>query len=136
MLRFHPKKGTILCCDFSEGFKAPEMVKIRPVIVVTPQLPGRVDLCTIVPLSTVEPQPKLPFHHEMSPESLTEKLKQKTCWAKCDMLYTVSLERLDRISEKSASGKRTFVTGKATAEDMLAIEQCILNGLGLRKFLK
>lgn len=62
-------------------------------------------------------------------------MKQKTCWVKCDILYTVSLQRLDRIRERSTSGKRTFVTGKTTKVDMLAIEQCILNGLELRKFL-
>ena len=136
MIKFHPRKGTILCCDFSKGFQPPEMVKVRPVVVVTPQLPGRSGLCTVVPLSSVEPIPMQAYHHKMSPESLTVRLNQTECWAKCDMLYTVGLERLDRIRENDAIGRRVYVTGKATIEDMKAIETAVLNGLGLRKYLK
>jgi uncharacterized protein YifN (PemK superfamily) len=135
MLKFHPKKGTIVCCDFSKGFQAPEMVKVRPVVVITPQLQGRPGLCTIVPLSTVEPDPFQPYHHKMNHNSLPPKLQKSDCWAKCDMLYTVSLERLDRIRDKDANGKRCYLTGKTTVEDLVAIELAILNGLGLRKFI-
>ncbi len=137
MIKFHPKKGTVLYCDFSKGFEIPEMVKIRPVIVMTPQLPGRFNLCTVVPISTVKPHPKQLYHHKMDPNSLTPKLQiAKESWAKCDMLYTVSLQRLDRIKEgKDSNGKRLYLTGKATAADVEAIEIAILNGLGLRKYL-
>lgn len=136
MIKFHPKKGTVLCCDFSQGFKPPEMVKVRPVVVVTPQLPGRPGLCTVVPISSVKPELLQAYHHRMSVESLTDKLSKTPCWAKCDMLYTVGFERLDRIREKSADGRRCYVTGHVTAEDMQSIEAAILNGLGLRKYLK
>lgn len=136
MIKFHPKKGTVLCCDFSRGFQPPEMVKVRPVVVITPQLPGRPGLCTVVPLSTVEPAPMQAYHHKMDPDSLTPKLQKADCWAKCDMLYTVGLERLDRIRDKQADGKRIYATGKATESDIQAIEAAILNGLGLRKYLK
>lgn len=136
MIKFHPKKGTVLCCDFSQGFNPPEMVKVRPVVVVTPQLPGRPGLCTVVPISSVKPEPFQAYHHRMSVESLTDKLGKTPCWAKCDMLYTVGFERLDRIREKSADGRRCYVTGHVTTEDMQAIEVAILNGLGLRKYLK
>ena len=135
MLKFHPKKGTVLCCDFSAGFKPPEMVKMRPVVVVSAPLNGRASLCTVVPLSTVEPSIFMPFHHEMSPDSLTPKLQLKKCWAKCDMLYTVSFERLDRFKEKDNSGKRIYCTSKATFDDMRAIEIAIMNGLGLISYL-
>ncbi len=136
MIKFHPKKGTVLCCDFSKGFQPPEMVKVRPVIVITPQLPGRPGFCTVVPISSVEPKPMQAYHHKMDPNSLTPKLQNTECWAKCDMLYTVSLGRLDRIRDKDPNGKRIYATGKATASDMEAIEVAILNGLGLRKYLK
>lgn len=135
MLKFHPKKGTILCCDFSKGFQAPEMVKVRPVVVITPQLPGRPGLCTIVPLSTVEPSPFQAYHHKMDSHFLPPKLQKSDCWAKCDMIYTVSLERLDRIRDKNDKGERCYLTGKATVEDLASIELAILNGLGLRKFI-
>ena len=136
MIKFHPKKGTILCCDFSKGFQPPEMVKVRPVVVITPQLLGRPGLCTVVPISTVEPKPMQPYHHKMDPISLTPKLQKSDCWAKCDMIYTVGLDRLDRIRDKGPNGKRFYATGKATDLDMLAIEEAVLNGLGLRKYLK
>ena len=136
MINFHPRKGSVLICDFSQGFKPPEMVKARPVVVVTPQLKGRANLCTVVPLSSVEPIPIRAFHHKMSAESLTSKLRQTRCWAKCDMLYTVSLARLDRIRERRPSGKRIYVTGKVTEADMDAIEIAIINGLGLGGRLK
>ncbi|MEE8057670.1 MAG: type II toxin-antitoxin system PemK/MazF family toxin [Pseudomonadales bacterium] len=61
----------MLCCDFSKGFQPPEMVKVRPVIVITPQLPGRPGLCTVVPISSVEPKPMQAYHHKMDPNSLT-----------------------------------------------------------------
>ena len=54
-LTFHPKPGTILMCDFSAGFKAPEMVKVRPVIVVSPKRKHCSGLCTVVAISTVTP---------------------------------------------------------------------------------
>lgn len=136
MIKFHPRKGTVLCCDFSRGFEAPEMVKVRPVIVMTPQLPGRPGLCTVVPISSVEPVPMQPYHHKMNPNSLTPKMQATECWAKCDMLYTVGLSRLDRIREREPSGKRIYMTAKVTTADLAAIEAAILNGLGLRKYLK
>lgn len=50
-LRFPPKLGTIVICDYSTGFCPPEMVKHRLAIVVSPRLPHRDGLCTVVPLS-------------------------------------------------------------------------------------
>lgn len=64
-IREHPKIGTILICDFDQGFKEPEMVKRRPVIVVSPKISTRPGLCTVVALSTTEPRPKMPFHCEI-----------------------------------------------------------------------
>lgn len=59
---FHLSPGQILLCDFSD-FKEPEMVKKnRPVIVLSSALKGRDKLLTIVPLSTVKPDPIQPYH--------------------------------------------------------------------------
>ena len=53
-ITIHPRPGQILLCDFSQGFREPEMVKSkRPVIVLTPAFKNRPELVTIVPLSTV-----------------------------------------------------------------------------------
>jgi mRNA interferase MazF len=48
--------GTILICDYSlGGFREPEMVKRRPAIVVSPRLPFRDGLCSVVPVSSTPP---------------------------------------------------------------------------------
>ena len=58
MLTFHPKPGTLLICDFDRGFKAPEMVKKRPVVVISPRRrKSTPQLCTVVPLSSSAPNP-------------------------------------------------------------------------------
>jgi mRNA interferase MazF len=117
-------------CDFT-GFKAPEMVKYRPVVVVSRQLNARHNLCTVVPLSTREPNPVCDYHHLMDVDSMPGKLKKKASWAKCDMLFTVALARLDRLKGPKKNGKRTYLTGVATDIDMVAIQRGILCGLSL-----
>lgn len=52
-LKFQPKEKTVVMCDFS-GFKEPEMVKVRPVVVLAKHK-HNARLVTIVPLSTTEP---------------------------------------------------------------------------------
>ncbi|WP_414470719.1 type II toxin-antitoxin system PemK/MazF family toxin [Microvirga sp. M2] len=47
-------------CDFS-GFKEPEMIKPRPVIVVSRRLPYRSGIAAVVPISTTEPKHSLPW---------------------------------------------------------------------------
>ncbi len=68
---FHPKPGQILLCDFSPGFKEPEMVKSkRPIVVLTGAIQGRANLVTIAPLSTTEPQPLQPYHYKIPKQSM------------------------------------------------------------------
>ena len=113
-------------CDFNTGFNAPEMTKVRPVVVVSPLRSKRMKLCTIVPLSTTEPVPVEPFHHMMDPLSLPGRFGQKRTWAKCDMLYTVSLARLNRATKRG--GAATF---RVLEADLDAIRVCVRVGLGL-----
>ncbi|MEI6730857.1 MAG: type II toxin-antitoxin system PemK/MazF family toxin, partial [Pseudomonadota bacterium] len=47
-IKYHPNPGTVLTCDFS-GMIEPEMIKERPVVVISPRLCSRTGLCTIVP---------------------------------------------------------------------------------------
>ena len=64
MIKFPPKQGSFLQCDF-RGFIEPEMTKKRPVIVIsTPTLHGEGNkLATIVPLSTTHPDPVKEYHY-------------------------------------------------------------------------
>jgi len=92
-LPFQPKALSVVMCDFS-GFVVPEMVKIRPVVVLAKNNQNH-KLVTVVPLSTTRPKTISAYHHELSANPLPDK-PHTTCWAKCDMLYTVSINRLDR----------------------------------------
>ena len=128
MLTFHPKPGTLLMCDFDTGFKAPEMVKKRPVVVISPRRRrSSAQLYTVVPLSTTAPNPVESFHHRMSPKSLPVSLRSQDAWAKCDMLYTVSLNRLDRVRV----GKSTYSAPQVLAGDLDAIRRGVIEALKL-----
>jgi uncharacterized protein YifN (PemK superfamily) len=60
----------ILLCDFSQGFKAPEMVKSnRPVIILTSPMQRRDQLVTVAALSTVKPPKILPYHYQIPKNS-------------------------------------------------------------------
>jgi uncharacterized protein YifN (PemK superfamily) len=61
-IKEHPPLGTILICDFDAGFKVPEMVKRRPVVVISPKIESRFGLCTVVALSATEPDPVESYH--------------------------------------------------------------------------
>ncbi len=130
-ITFHPEQGTILICDFSSGFNPPEIVKKRPVVVVSPRR-NNFQVCTVVPLSSTAPDPIKDHHHLLDPASLPKSLKRKGSWAKCDMVMTVSLDRLDRVLDgKGPGGARKYVVGKLTKSDFRAIRVGILYALGL-----
>ena len=66
-ISFPVARSTILLCDYSTGFREPEMVKRRPVVVVSHRLPRRDGLCTVVPLSTTPPPvPGLAYVYELT----------------------------------------------------------------------
>lgn len=125
-LTFHPPPGTIVICDYGSGFVPPEMVKTRPVVIVSPRFRRRANLCTVVPLSTTAPDPVEPYHHPLSPGAYPP-AAGRPMWAKCDMLATVALARLDRVN----LGKRNYTTFTMPAEDMKGIRRGVLHALGL-----
>lgn len=84
----------VLDCDF-RGYIYPEMVKKRPVIVISPNHMMRPKLCTVVPFSLTPPQPIEPYHYEFVTNPIPG--RPSPAWAKCDMAATVCYERLDRI---------------------------------------
>lgn len=128
-LKFHPKVGHILMCDFGDGspHQPPEMRKLRHIVVVSKELPGRPGLCTVVPLSTTPPRTIEPYHHKMAPTSLPNKMQSEDVWAKCDMVATVALTRLDlvRTGRHPTTGKRVYFTQKVNRTDLVAIKHCL-----------
>lgn len=132
-LNYHPDPGTVLICDFG-GFKSPEMVKRRPVIVLSPRLRHRDKLCTIVPLSTTPPRTVCAYHFQLELDPpLPDPYTEPKMWAKADMLYTVSFDRLSMpFDGKDASGRRVQVKRVIGEAELKALTACVLNGLGLQ----
>lgn len=128
----HPEPGDLLMCDFTTGFREPEMIKKRPVVIISPRPRRATQLCTVVPISTSPPYPVLPCHHCLDPASVPEVFRENANWAKCDMLYTVSLDRLDRIKcGRDKEGKRIYVVYRITEDDLASIRLAVTRGLGL-----
>lgn len=134
-IKYHPKQGTILICDFGKCFTPPEMVKRRLVVVVSPKFKRRSGLCTVVPLSTTPPEPEMPYHYKLEWEEPFPKPfnKKNYAWVKGDMLATVSFERLSIPKKgRDSNGKRIYDKRTVTQEQLTEIRKCILNGLGLK----
>lgn len=121
---YNIKTGQVLICDFERGFVPPEMVKKRPVVVISKNSTHSRGLCTIVPLSTTKPTPIELWHVALSSNPLPHLGNSIQVWAKCDMVYTVSHQRLNRPHHKKA-GKRDYLEAKVSATDL----QAIFNGL-------
>jgi mRNA interferase MazF len=135
---YHPAKGTILTCKFDRTFKEPEMVKRRPVIVISPQIKSRRGLCTIVCCSTSRPEPVMPYHHEMTLLSpLPRPWTSPSFWIKGDMVYSVSYERLDLIGlGKDEFGKRQYHMTPISDDQLKQVYACVLHRLGLSALTK
>lgn len=64
-LPFHPRAGQVLVADFKD-FVEPEITKLRPVVVISPRLPCRKGLVTVVPLSTKPPRQVVPCVYKLA----------------------------------------------------------------------
>ena len=137
-ITFHPAPGTILFCDFSTGFKEPEMIKRRPVVVVSKSTQGRGDLVTILPLSTAVPEPVRDFHYLVPKRSLPMigDFQKSDSWVKGDMICTVGFHRLDMVALGRVEGKRTYYKQRLGREQMSEIYQCMLHGVGFGNLCK
>lgn len=123
-ISFHPKAGMILVCDFS-GYVVPEIVKTRPVVIVSPDHLVRPGLCTVVPLSTTPPSPIRPYHYKFLNNPLQHESEE--VWAKCDLIASVSVHRLDRV--KVARG--TYRVFHVSTDQLKRIRVCAAISLGL-----
>jgi uncharacterized protein YifN (PemK superfamily) len=125
--------GTILLCDYNRGgFQPPEMVKKRPAIVISPRLPHRDRLCTVVPISGEPNEHEADYvvRLEFKP-SLPYPFSYEIGWAKCDMLATVGFGRLDLFhTERDQYGKRKYLHPKLPDVDFERVKKGILCALG------
>lgn len=124
--------GTVLLCDY-QGFKVPEMVKRRPAVVVSPRLPHRDSLCTVIPLSQREPRPDIAYQCRIEfPEPLPDPYPFRVFYAKADMLATVGFWRFDLFrTNRDQTGKRRYLHPRVTTADLERIRNCILHALSM-----
>lgn len=129
----HPTIGAILMCDFDSGFKRPEMCKKRPVIVISPKISNRPQLCTVVTLSMTPPKVQMPYHRQIRVRPLLpDGWASDAIWVKGDMVNAVAFHRLGLIRRgKSPTGKRIYHLDPIEADQLQIVRQCILHAMGL-----
>ena len=131
-IQFHPHPDTLLYCDISTGFRPPEIVKRRPVVVISK---SHQELVSVVPISTTEPLRIEEWHHQLDSKSLPRWLNQWWVphWAKCDIIMTVAFWRLERAKagKHPTTGKRIYLTHVIDTEDLAAIRLAVSKVLGI-----
>jgi uncharacterized protein YifN (PemK superfamily) len=134
-VKFVPPAKSILICDFSwGGFKSPEMVKRRPVVALTGRLPRRDNLVTVVPLSGTASDPRNKYHCRIELENdLPHPFPANVWWAKCDMVASVCLDRLDLFrTDRDHTGRRQYLTSLRVSDESFAlIQETVRHALGL-----
>jgi mRNA interferase MazF len=132
-VQFHPAPGTIVRVDLNEGFRKPEMGKRRPAIVLSPELPGRPRLCSIVPLSTTAPKVVRSFHYLLTlAPPLPSPYSSPEMWVKGDMVLTVAFHRLRHLHNgKDEEGRRIYDIRCLEDDVFLEIQRCVARGLGM-----
>jgi mRNA interferase MazF len=137
-LSFYPSRGTILVCRYDTVVIDPEMRKARPAVVIGPRLRSRGRLVTVVPLSTTAPAELMDFHCKIELVApLPPPFNSPVMWAKCDLISSVSLDRLDRFKEQhQRGGPRRWRTGSVNPEQLRALKVAVLCGLGFNTLTK
>lgn len=126
--------GQVLICDYRTGFREPEMVKERLVVVVSPRLPYRDGLCAVVPLSQSPPRSGLRYQCKIElPFEAPKPYEGTFKFAKADMIATVAFRRLSMpyTGRDPISGKRKYLKIILAATEFQKVRACILYGLGL-----
>lgn len=127
---FFPKAGQVFMCDYS-GFKPPEMYKDRPVIVISPKLPYRSEIVTIVPISLTPPVHNLPYVYKLSKNYHPNESDDLDCWAKADMVMNLGVNRLTAFKV----GRRKYFTPMLSDADLEAVKSAVIHGLGMHHLL-
>lgn len=99
------------------------MIKRRPVVVISPKETHNRKLCTVIPLSTTPPIPEQPWHYCLK-QNYTPHPANGDTWAKCDMIYTVSFSRLDKMHKKTRSGREYYLP-KIDDAELEAMMNCV-----------
>jgi mRNA interferase MazF len=114
----------VVACDF-RGNIAPEIVKLRPVVIISPNHIRRPGLYAVVPLSTTPPDPICNYHHRLIGNPIPGKTGE--VWAKCDLIASVAFDRLDRLKV----GRGTYRIGHVPNEQLREIRLCVARSIGI-----
>lgn len=114
-----------MMCDF-KGYIFPEIVKVRPVVIITSNYLFRHKLCTVVPLSTTPPEDPQPYHYKLKANPIPGNSAAEV-WAKCDLVATVSFERLDRVKV----GRRQYHSANIAMEQVKLIRIAAAISIGI-----
>ena len=127
-LTYHPAAGAIVICDFSVGFRPPEIVKKRPVVVISPRR-RQSQLFTVIPLSSTAPITLMPWHYPIKPGAYPP--ARGPMWAKADIIMTVALDRLDRVMMRDEKGKRTYLNLTLNGADLADLHRAVVAALAI-----
>lgn len=130
-ISFQPAPGTILQCDF-RGYVLPEIVKHRQVVVLWKHKTVA-KLVYVVPLSTTPPRvPELAHPLATLPLPRPEQDPDTPIWIKCDVVNTVSTDRLtmpvNRASRRTAASP---INIHISAADLTAVRALVVKALRL-----
>lgn len=121
-LLYPPPSGTILYCNYKDLI-APEMDKIRPVVMLSSVSPN---LALVVPLSTSQPQYVCSWHYRLTLDKpISDYFTKLVCWVKCDMVMAVSFDRLSLPREGKVHGKRVYKAMRIHDADLQAIRNAV-----------
>jgi mRNA interferase MazF len=125
-ISFVPSAGDVLVCDF-DGFRPPEMNKVRPVIILSPRSRRAFpDTYIVVPTSRTPPASVEGWHCQLKRGRYPCFDQSVPIWAKCDMVNCVAARRLDRIK---VAGRYNRV--QIRRDDLARVRQAVLHALGM-----
>lgn len=121
-------------CEFPSDYMHGEMIKKRPVIIVNNKMTTRPTLVNIVPISMTAPNTVCAHHVNINrmylPRGLSNQPGER--WAKCDMVYTMSIERLELVrAHRGQNGKRVTDKGTLPPAVLLAVRIAAAKCLGV-----
>ncbi|WP_052698031.1 type II toxin-antitoxin system PemK/MazF family toxin [Luteibacter yeojuensis] len=136
-----PRNGAILMCEFDkhelELASDGNMVKTRPVIVLSPQRNRRGRLLHVVPISMTPPRIIEPWHVEIALACFPAPLQRAvgTRWAKCDMVVTVGWSRLSRYEGPRRAGRASYHDTYVDQVTMLRLKRAVASVFGIERNL-
>ncbi|MEN5181742.1 type II toxin-antitoxin system PemK/MazF family toxin [Comamonas testosteroni] len=129
-LRFQPAPGTILHCDF-KGYIIPEIVKQRQVIVLWKHK-TTAKLVYVVPLSTTPPhEPTLAVELAKLPIPRHNQDPDTKIWVKCDLVYTVSTDRLSLPVNRASRRNTAPININISTPELARVRETVAKALRL-----